>query len=567
MDDPRTLPCLHSFCLACLESQKAFASSELRCLLCRAPFTPPSPGGLADFECNAFIDSLVKSPPASVENVNRVVKCTMCELEDAAFYCVDCAENYCPSCSKTHRRVKVSSAHQQIPLEEALSGNSRAHKIPHCHRHPNLEITTFCVVCDIAVCAVCTLEQHSGHSFCPLSQVTDSLQTQTAAFVITLSTREKESRQAIDLMDQAINSIEEHHAIAVKEVASLRTELSRLVDARIDALLGEVEDRYARLRNVTVREKAEGELATVAFREFCSFTEGLLVHGTPLEIAATYAVVNARALTLNTTRIPPRPSFSPKFAVSPANLGDIKRAIDGAGTLEWSEGDSGIFWAQPAEKKWTRVRPEDLCEQLLIREQGSTADRFLWERLGEIMGKISSGFDLARRAKKVVAVRSVRMRQRLEDRRLSMALETRGPDSWWEKEDRVHRQRFVGYLQSLAVAFEENAYVGVAVVPMIHVNKESHIQAFLSSGNPRDLPEADAFYGKGTYFTRDADYAVLRGRVLLLSAVLVGNPYPVTEDPQGKASFSGKACMPRYHSHYTVGNLTPSSLFFFLSVL
>ena len=43
-DDPRTLPCLHSFCLGCLEAQQFTAkskSSDLLCHQCSAPFTLP----------------------------------------------------------------------------------------------------------------------------------------------------------------------------------------------------------------------------------------------------------------------------------------------------------------------------------------------------------------------------------------------------------------------------------------------------------------------------------------------------------------------------------------------
>jgi len=121
--DPRTLACLHTFCLACLETQKAFAlstSSNLRCHQCKAPFTRSSIDGVGTFTCNAFIDSLIKSAKANEGDVNRVVKCDFCENEDATVHCVECSENFCPACSKGHRKGKLSATHQQIPLNEAV---------------------------------------------------------------------------------------------------------------------------------------------------------------------------------------------------------------------------------------------------------------------------------------------------------------------------------------------------------------------------------------------------------------------------------------------------------------
>ena len=47
------------------------------------------------------------------------------------------------------------------------------------------------------------------------------------------------------------------------------------------------------LRKTAIQEKGEAESATVEFREFHTFTEGMLAQGTPLEIADTYQMVRA----------------------------------------------------------------------------------------------------------------------------------------------------------------------------------------------------------------------------------------------------------------------------------
>jgi len=52
------------------------------------------------------------------------------------------------------------------------------------------------------------------------------------------------------------------------------------------------------LRKTAIQEKGKAESATVQFREFHSFTEGLLAQGTPLEIAGTHKMVRRRSVCL-----------------------------------------------------------------------------------------------------------------------------------------------------------------------------------------------------------------------------------------------------------------------------
>jgi len=295
-DDPRTLPCLHSFCLGCLEVQKFTAmskSSDLRCHQCRAPFTPPTTGGVGAYTCNAFIDSLVKSAKANEGDINRVVKCELCEDEDATVHCVDCNEHIGPTCLIPHKKGKATATHQQIPLEEALAGNATAKKIPRCQEHIGMEIDTHCKTCKDSICARCILANHRGHEVCPLDEVTGPLQDQIAGYTITITKREEEARKAITSLDDTINKIEEHRTTAEKEIDALFASIHTATDARHAQVLQQMHDKGDQLRKTAIQEKGEAESATVEFREFHSFTEGLLAQGTPLEIAGTHKIVRA----------------------------------------------------------------------------------------------------------------------------------------------------------------------------------------------------------------------------------------------------------------------------------
>ena len=294
--DPCTLPCLHSLCFGCLESQKAMAlttSSDFRCHQCRAPFTSPALGGIGLYSCNTFIDSLVKSARSNTEDINRVIKCDLCENEDATQHCVECGENLGPSCLVPHKKSKLSATHQQIPLDEALAGNPIVQRILRCRQHIGSEIDTYCNTCYDAVCSKCLSQKHSGHIFCPLTQVTGPLQDQIAGYSITITKREEEARKAIVTLDGTINKIKEHHVKADKEVTKIFDALAVSLEERRVQVLQQMQDKGDQLRKTAIQEKDEAELATLQFREFHSFTEGLLAQGTPLEIVGTHKMVRA----------------------------------------------------------------------------------------------------------------------------------------------------------------------------------------------------------------------------------------------------------------------------------
>jgi len=284
LTDPCTLPCLHSFCFGCLESQMAMAlttSSDLRCHQCRAPFTSPALGGIGEYACNAFISSLVKPAKAIEGDVNRMVKCEGCDEENGTMHCADCGQNMGPVCVASHRRLKVTSSHQLIPLHDALKGKVEVKRIPRCLQHVGSEIDTYCKTCNDAICARCILASHKGHDVCLLEEMTSPLRDQVAGYTITITRREGEARKAISTLDDTIDKIEEHRNTAEEDIATFVSTLYAAVDARAAVLVSEMQDKGDQLRKTVVKEKGEAESAAGEFREFHSFTEGLLAQGTP----------------------------------------------------------------------------------------------------------------------------------------------------------------------------------------------------------------------------------------------------------------------------------------------
>ena len=116
---PKCLPCIHTFCLECLEKygEDERPGDEMPCPLCRQLFKIPAEG-FKKLPNNIFIEQITASARLFSSLASSGVKCEGCDRLDARNYCVDCAESMCDACSGTHRNQKATRAHKVVSLSE-----------------------------------------------------------------------------------------------------------------------------------------------------------------------------------------------------------------------------------------------------------------------------------------------------------------------------------------------------------------------------------------------------------------------------------------------------------------
>ena len=249
--------------------------------MCKVPYD-----GVNNLTAGVFIDSLSRSLASTVKDANKV-KCEGCDEENATMHCADCGQNMGPSCLHAHSKWKMTSSHQLIPLHDALKGKVEVKRVPYCQKHVGFEIDSYCNTCTEAVCAKCGIEKHSSHTFCPLSQVTEPLQDQIAGYSVSMGKREEEARKTITSLDGTLTLMGRDRQAVEQEIAAVFSSLQSDLDVRHAQVIDEIDVHWKRI----IKDKEEAESATVEFREFRSFTEGLLAQGTPVEIAGTHKMV------------------------------------------------------------------------------------------------------------------------------------------------------------------------------------------------------------------------------------------------------------------------------------
>ena len=169
---PKYLPCVHTFCEACLQSYITKGQSErpagFKCPLCRkfvpAPGNPDMPSEWAALlPVNHFIESLMdRNNSKSAEKL-----CQPCQKENeskiATTWCKDCMEAMCENCSKYHRRNSSTQFHQLDSIEQIAFDNlTVSSDILNCDEHNDKSIEFYCTEHDLPCCITCVTLFHRG---------------------------------------------------------------------------------------------------------------------------------------------------------------------------------------------------------------------------------------------------------------------------------------------------------------------------------------------------------------------------------------------------------------------
>ena len=166
-NNPKILPCFHSFCVKCLELvplKLQQGNYTLRCPTCRSPCQLPKQGVQAlpsSFTINNLTE--VCNSLKKIGSGDRNASCDNCSSPDAERYCKQCAKFLCQHCISQHD--KWITDHQKLGLDEVVNTvyQPPQEATSNCADHGNpLEI--FCETCEELICQSCAVQKHKGHN-------------------------------------------------------------------------------------------------------------------------------------------------------------------------------------------------------------------------------------------------------------------------------------------------------------------------------------------------------------------------------------------------------------------
>ncbi|XP_066269592.1 E3 ubiquitin-protein ligase TRIM56-like [Branchiostoma lanceolatum] len=289
----KMLPCLHTFCLPCLERVlETEPGGTLSCPTCRLHVPLPEDGG-REFKNNACVRKLQEAAQKPLKSVSFSTQepetaCTACDTgSQSRYYCIDCTDYLCQVCTDAHGRMKVFQSHRVVTVGDLRSSrvaddlrSRETSKCP-CHNEVN---KFYCVTCLSVICLHCVVVNHKDHDYLEIQEAAEKERAKLGEKLTAVQRHVEQQEQWLEQAKPLKNSWP-------SQLERCTDDINVQAERMIQAVVKVKEEKIAILCTTsTAREKqlhdaidaAEKRLA--AFKSYVNFADTMLQYGSPAEL-------------------------------------------------------------------------------------------------------------------------------------------------------------------------------------------------------------------------------------------------------------------------------------------
>lgn len=309
--DPRSVPCLHTFCLRCIERhcQDKLPGDEVGCPVCREEFEIPGKG-IGALAHNFFVDGLVKTKKSETPKQSKIKLdnpsvdqlCEGCGARDmkATKYCLDCRERLCNTCGKRCERRKAG-AHKVVKLGDEINSENFRYRGSYCEIHNGEMFKLFCSQCKVNVCTLCIATEHHGHKCLDIRKVASEFEKEVKPMVDRLRTKIHEIRQKSKAVDNSHEILSRNVDDVEKLVKQAAVEIKRQVDRELEELLQQLGSTKTQAEKGLHSNRENIDMSLIALESFVNYYCELIGKGTPCDVTHSANELLTRANELNVT--------------------------------------------------------------------------------------------------------------------------------------------------------------------------------------------------------------------------------------------------------------------------
>ena len=297
-EEPKVLPCCHTFCKGCLERviEKSGQKESLLCPQCRAVHRVPVGG------TDAFLTDFTVLQTFRIRSLTTKSKsCGMCSGHDIppVSFCEECEEYLCEYCNGAHKRMKVFTDHNIVALSEFKVESFNPKPKPYyCQQHPQNVVQFFCQTCNQLICGNCVVHsqslfavssKHGTHTLTTLSDGLKPMEEEVKK-LIGLANRDRKQCESNLNSFEAIEKQRQHCTqqlkaqvntsvdLYIKCLQALRVQTLKEIDAKSSEETDYNQTQKQRLRSAVTRIKSSLKFGLKAL-QCCDDTERITMIG------------------------------------------------------------------------------------------------------------------------------------------------------------------------------------------------------------------------------------------------------------------------------------------------
>ena len=318
LNDPRTLPCWHSFCKVCLEGvvktcrDKAPRDRPIReipCPNCRTTFVLEPDKQVADMPRNHFICNMVQAM-AVLDRGTRVPCSHNCTESYSVARCVTCEKFLCRECLTDHNKYRGNNGHSVLTMEE-LSKPENKKKINdrmYCNEHSRKKLKVYCETCDQLICKDCMDFKHvkQGHSCVLVKDVANNYKEILASSNTAMKNALTEGNAFIQQLTRETERLNNETQNIKSQIVQKKEFIAKIVkemlDKKADTLMKMVDEIHEGKQDKLERQTEETKSYVENIQTSVQLSEKLVDQGTEEEIISSQKMMLDNANNLLTKR-------------------------------------------------------------------------------------------------------------------------------------------------------------------------------------------------------------------------------------------------------------------------
>ncbi|XP_033985741.1 tripartite motif-containing protein 2 isoform X3 [Trematomus bernacchii] len=288
-ENPKVLPCLHTFCERCLQNYIPAHSLTLSCPVCRQTSILPEKG-VAALQNNFFITNLM-----------------------------DVLQRAPDSCSQEAAALNNITT---VAPAQLLS----------CPNHGGNVMEFYCPPCETAMCQECTSGEHGEHPTVPLKDVVEQHKASLQDQLNSVKKRLPEIDSALQMLSEILQQLTNQKSSIEDNIHTTFDELQKTLNVRKSVLLMELEVNYGLKQKVLQTQLDTLLQGQDGINSSCNFTEQALSHGTEAEVLLVKKQMSERLVELASQELPLQPGENDQLDFIVETDG-LKKSIHNMGTI------------------------------------------------------------------------------------------------------------------------------------------------------------------------------------------------------------------------------------------